>query len=173
MCPARSGGSRHGCPVPRLPVAGALLQLPGKHRASRDACREPIMDLRLQAARLQHLPECCGAAALTAGSSSTCRDVARPAQLSSTGQMGLGAAGAAFPQQHSLQDIPKALGSQGWGERSNQHQLLLHHFSSFTEHPPSLGGYSVPQHDCPAFSPHVNFGLGNQNICETCSFLKT
>lgn len=109
-----------GVPGTAVPCPGCLWQerccsLPGKHRASRDACREPIMDLRLQAARLQHLPECCGAAALTAGSSSTCRDVARPAQLSSTGQMGLGAAGAAFPQQHSLQGIPKALGSQGWG----------------------------------------------------------
>lgn len=77
----------------------------------------------------------------------------RPAQLSSTGQMGPVAAGAAFPQQHSLEGIPKALGSQGQGEKPNQHQHLLHHFSSFTEPPPSLGGYSVPQHDFPGLYP--------------------
>lgn len=97
-------------------------------------CREPIRDLRLQAARLQHLPEQLLRSQPAVGSPAATWP--RPAQLSSAGQMGPVPAGAAFPQQHSLEGIPKALGSQGQGEKYSQHQLLLHHFSLFTE-PPS------------------------------------
>lgn len=161
--PAHSGGSRHGCPVPRLPVGcqgsreERCCSLPGKHRARWE------LPAALQGANYgSEAPGCSPAASarVAAGllrsqpaAGSPAGMWPRPAQLSSAGQMGPAAAGAAFPQQNSLEGILKALGSQGQGEKPNQHQHLLHHFSSFTEPPPSLGGYSVPQHDFPGLYP--------------------
>lgn len=179
VCPAHSGVQGMAVPCPGCPWAARAAGRNGAAAPQESTewagsclqhCREPIRDLRLQAARPQHLPEWLLRSQPAVGSPAAMWP--RPAQLSSAGQMGPVPAGAAFPQQHSLEGIPRALGSQGQGEKPNQHQLLLHRFSSFTEPPLSLGGYSVPQHDFPGLWA-VHFWLGNQNICETCSLLKT
>jgi len=170
-----SGDSTHACPMPRLPV--------GWHHGTNDAAvsqgKRGVQRGAAGAAALQGAsygfgaPGCLLAASAERprgsqlAASSPAGWWAMPAELASTpGRRADGAHGCrsstyspgGHPKRSGLPRQPRA-----GGRSPNQHQLLLHHFSSFTEPVPASGGYfdrqkqgnsgaNPPQHDC-AWTP--------------------
>lgn len=139
-CPARSGlqGQR----------AGAVLQPPRKTRGEVGAaCGTAGSQLRIWGSRLlarSICPSACGAPALTAGSSITCRDVAEASTAQQRRADGAGGCRSCLPPAAFPGGHPEGSGQPRAGEKPNQQQLLLLHFSSFTESPPSLWGLFCP-----------------------------
>lgn len=157
------GGSRHGCPMPSLPVGcqGSrgewCCSPPGKHRASWE------LPAALQGANYgSEAPGCSPTASARAAAgllrsqpaaASPAATWPRPAQLSSAGQMGPGLQELLSPSSIPWRASQKLWAAKGRGRSPTSISFYCIIFLHSQNPSPSLGGYCVPQHDFPGLCP--------------------